>query len=78
MLGRNNDLYNQGSTAEDNAKYNVIRHESKEVHEANMYKEAAKRVVFANCMTACEIDPKSLPNFNKNFYDNQLNEKSCL
>jgi hypothetical protein len=24
-------------------------------------------VVFANCMNACDIDPKELPNFNKNF-----------
>lgn len=70
MLGRNDDLFTKGSSAEDNMKFNIIRTESQEVYEANMYKEAARRVVFKNCMNACEIDPKDLPNFNKNFYYN--------
>jgi hypothetical protein len=48
------------------------------VYESNLYKEAARRVVFANCMNACEIDPKELTNFNKNFYYNQPNEQTCL
>lgn len=68
MLGKNNDLYSYGPSAEDNLKLNVVRAESNEVYETNLYKEAAKRVVFNNCMTACELDDKAVPNFNKNFY----------
>ena len=78
MLGRSNDLYSMGASAEENMKYNVIRHESKDIHEVNMYKEAAKRVVFSNCMSACEIDPESLPNFNKKFYYDMPTEQACL
>lgn len=74
MLGRHNDLYTQGTSSEDNMKYHVIRSETTEIYEKNMYKEAAKRVVFDNCMNACEIDKKTIPNFNKNFYYNQPNE----
>jgi hypothetical protein len=59
-------------------RYNVIRYESKELYEKNIYKEAARRVVFQNCMTACEIDPKTVPNFNKNFYYNQIHEQNDL
>lgn len=55
-------------------KINAIRVESQEVYERNLYKEAARRVVFSNCMTSCEIDPKTIPNFNKNFYYNQMQE----
>lgn len=78
MLGRSNELYNQGNSAEDNMKYNVIRYESKDAYEKNIYKEAARRVVFDNCMNSCEIDKSTLPNFNKNFYYNQLSEQKCL
>lgn len=70
MLGRTNDFYMTGTNAEDQMKINVCRAESQEVHEKNMYKEAAKRVVFSNCMASCEIDPESIPNFNRNFYYN--------
>ena len=58
MLGRTNELYSQGTSAEDNMKFSIIRHESQEVYEANLYKEAARRVVFSNCMNSCEIDNK--------------------
>ena len=78
MLGRSNDLFTQGNTAEENLRYNVIRHESKEMLEKNIYKEAAKRVVFDNCMNACGIDAKTVPNFNKNFYYYQDRERNCL
>jgi len=74
MLGRNNDLFTNGASAEENLRYNVVRYESKEHYEKNIYKEAAKRVVFANCMGACEIEWTSIPNFNKNFYYNQPRE----
>ena len=68
MLGRNNDLFGQGATAEENMRYNVVRYESKDRHDIGIYKEAARRVIFDNCMNACEINPKQLRNFNKNFY----------
>ena len=78
MLGRNNDLISKGINAEDNMKFSIIRHESQEALDANMYKESAKRVVFKNCMSACEIEQNDLPNFNKNFYYNQIREQKCL
>ena len=68
MLGRNNDLYSTGTSAEDQMKISAVRVESTEVFERNLYKEAARRVVFSNCMDSCEIDQKSLPNFNRDFY----------
>lgn len=74
MLGRNNDFFMSGTIAEDQMRINVVRQESTELYEKNLYKEAARRVLFSNCMNACEIDPKSIPNFNKNFYYNQVNE----
>lgn len=56
MLARNNDLYSTGTSAEDQMKINAIRHESTEIYERNLYKEAARRVVFSNCMESCELD----------------------
>ena len=41
-------------------------------------KEAARRVVFSNCMNVCELDNKKLPNFNRNFYYNMKEERACL
>lgn len=70
MLGRSNEFFGMGSSAEDNIKMHVVRHESTDVLETNMYKEAARRVIFANCFAGCEIDPKEVPNFNRNFYYN--------
>lgn len=78
MLGRKNDFFTSGTSAEDQMKINVCRFECQELYEKNILKEAARRVVFTNCMTSCEIDPKNLPNFNKNFYYNQLGEQACL
>ena len=43
-----------------------------------MYFEAAKKVVFKNCMTSCDISDEQIPNFNANFYYNQLAEQKCL
>ncbi len=70
MLGQGNDFYMTGTIAEDQMKINVCRAESNEVYEKNMFKEAANRVIFKNCMGACEIDPATIPNFNRNFYYN--------
>ena len=78
ILGENNDLFHIGSSAEDQMKVNAVRLVTEERYEVNMYKDAAKRVVFHNCMSTCEIDPKAIPHFNRNFYYNQLREQSCL
>ena len=29
-------------------------------------------------MKACELEDKDVPNFNKNFYYNQIKEQNCL
>lgn len=68
MLGKNNDLYSTGTSAEDQMRINAVRHESQEIYERNMYKEAARRVVFQNCFESCELDEKTIPNFNRAFY----------
>jgi hypothetical protein len=78
MLGRSNDLFSSVTSAEDQMKINAIRHESNETYERNLYKEAARRVVFANCMDACEIDQKSVPNFNRAFYYGMPAAQACL
>ena len=70
MLGRSNEFFATGTTAEDAMKISVVRQESTEGYEKNLYKEAARRVVFSNCMGSCGLDHKSLPNFNKHFYYN--------
>ena len=78
MLGRNNELLSTGTSAEDQMKIHVVRQESQEVYEKNLYKEAARRVVFGNCMTACELDDKKVPNFNRDFYYGQPGAQACL
>lgn len=46
MLSKNNDLFNTGTSAEDQMKQNVVRLESNEHYERGLYLEAARRVVF--------------------------------
>ena len=46
MLGRSNDLYSSGTSAEDQMRINAIRFESEDIYQKNLYKEAARRVVF--------------------------------
>ncbi len=78
MLGKSNDLISGPTSAEDQMKLNVVRYESEEIYQKNLYKEAARRVVFANCMTSCELDPKEVPNFNRKFYYGMPQAQSCL
>ncbi len=78
ILGRNNDFAGLGSSAEDNLRLRVIRDDSQDVVDKNMYKDTAKRVVFWNCMDSCGLDNKSIPNFGRNFYYNQNKEQVCL
>lgn len=78
MLARNNDLFSTGTSAEDQMKINAIRTESTEVYEKNLYKEAARRVVFQNCMSSCELDNAQVPNFNRQFYYGMPGAQVCL
>ena len=71
-------LYGQTGSAEDAMRISAVRFESKDIHEKNMYFDAAKRVVFKNCMASCDISDEQVPNFNANFYYNQLGEQKCL
>ena len=40
--------------------------------------EAAKRVVFKNCLGACEVDMTRFKKFNRDFYYNMKDEQKCL
>ena len=40
--------------------------------------EAARRVVFKNCLGACEVDMDRFKKFNKDFYYNMKSEQQCL
>ena len=48
----------------------AVRHKAADAHDKAMYFDAAKRVVFRNCMAACDITDETVPNFNANFYYN--------
>ena len=71
ILGKNNAPSAKGNTMEDEMKYNVRFTMSRDEYDRNLYCEAARRVVFRNCMNALELDDKSLPNFNRDFYYNK-------
>ena len=64
------DLHSSGTSAEDNMKFNAIFPLSRDRYDQSLYFEAARRVVFKNCMNALELTDAKLPNFNKNFYYN--------
>ena len=75
---RNKDLYSKGATAEDSMKFVAAFPQSRDNYEKSLYFEAARRVVFQNCMGACDLDDTKVPNFNKNFHYNMPEEKACL
>jgi len=52
MLSKRNDLYYAGFTPEERLKLNVTRSENTERYEKGIYQEAARRVVFRNCLNA--------------------------
>ena len=68
----------QTGSAEDSMRIGAVRSKAKDEHEKSMYFNAAKRVVFRNCMASCDLTDEQLPNFNANFYYNQVNEQKCL
>ena len=78
MLGKGTELHSKGASAEDSMKFNVVFPLSRDRYDATLYKEAAKRVVFSNCMEACELDDEQLPNFNKKFYYTMYEAQKCL
>ena len=66
-----NALFNIPNSAEEAMRISALRHATQDKHEQNMYQDAAKRVVFRNCMSSCDITDEMLPNFNANFYYNE-------
>ena len=72
------DLYGTPSSAEDAMKIGAVRPDCQDTHSKHMYFEAAKKVLFKNCMEHCELEPEQIPNFNSNFYYNMLGEQKCL
>ena len=75
---KNAELHTTGSSAEDEMKWNVVLNMSRSQYDKSLYNDAAKQVVFKNCMDKCELDDSTLKNFNKNFYYNQLEAQECL
>ena len=71
-------LYSNTGTAEESMKIGAVRYDSDDAHKSKMYYDAAKRVVFRNCMTSCDLSDEQVPNFNANFYFNMVDEQKCL
>eukprot|EP00354_Favella_ehrenbergii_P009964 CAMPEP_0170468220 /NCGR_PEP_ID=MMETSP0123-20130129/11482_1 /TAXON_ID=182087 /ORGANISM="Favella ehrenbergii, Strain Fehren 1" /LENGTH=69 /DNA_ID=CAMNT_0010734735 /DNA_START=1388 /DNA_END=1597 /DNA_ORIENTATION=- len=63
-------LHTAAASPEDALKFGVAAPQSRDHYDKGLYVEAARRVVFKNCMEKCELDDESVPNFNKNFYYN--------
>ena len=55
MYSKSNEFYTTGGQAEDQMKINAVRYESEELYERDLYREAAKRVVFHNCFSECGL-----------------------
>ena len=73
-----NSLYGTTTHEMDQLRISGLRLDSQDKHEKGMYQEAAKKVVFWNCMSHCEISQKDVPNFNGKFYYTQHKEQNCL
>ena len=65
-------------SAEESMKVGGVRYESQDEHERNMYYDAAKRVVFKNCFSSCDLSEETVPHFNGNFYYNMYDAQKCL
>eukprot|EP00347_Sterkiella_histriomuscorum_P017666 403348464 len=78
MFSKGNEFYTTGGIAEDQMKINAVRFESEELYEKDLYKEAAKRVVFHNCMAVCDLTHENLNYFNSAFYYERYTEQACL
>ena len=64
------------SSHEHSWRINGMRFNNQEQHERAMLNDAAKRVVFANCLTHCNVE--DLKNFNGKFYYTMNEERACL
>ena len=73
-----NSLYGVTNNENEQMRISGLRWNSQDQHEKEMYQEAARRVVFHNCMEKCELTDENVPNFNSKFYYNQLSEQKCL
>ena len=71
-------LHTPAVSPEDALKFATAFPESKEHYDRSLYVESARRVVFKNCMERCELDHESLPNFNKKFYYEMSEARTCL
>ena len=69
-----NDLFGIPSSMEEAMRISGMRHHTQDSHEKEMYQDAARKVIFKNCMEACDIPKEAISNFNRNFYYNQLSE----
>ena len=74
----NADIHGRGGSAEEQMKWNVVPPFARDTYDQNLYKEAARRVVFKNCFAACELDEASIPHFNKQFYFEKPEAQACL
>jgi hypothetical protein len=72
MFSNAKNFVASGSNAEDTMMFTTAPHT---MHlDRELYLEAAKRVVSANCQSKCEITSKY---FDKNFYDNEQEKGHC-
>ena len=71
-------LHTAAASPEDALKFGVAFPQSREHYDKSLYVEAARRVVFKNCMEKCELDHETVPNFNKKFYYEQGEARACL
>ena len=78
ILGRNNDLHSSGKSFEDNMQYTAHFTFTRDNYDRSLFLDSAKRVIFKNCMQKLELDDTQVPNFNRNFYYNQLEIQSQL
>ena len=69
-----NAIYSKTGSAEDAMRIGAVRYDSQDMVDKKMYFDCARRVVFSNCMESCDIAQEAIPNFNSNFYYNQLGE----
>ena len=74
MSLKGNAIYSNTGSAEDAMRIAGVRYDSQDMVDKKMYFDCAKRVVFNICMDSSDIAPESIPNFNSNFYYNQLGE----
>ena len=59
-------------------RISALRNTTNEEHEQEMFKEAARKVVFHNCLEKCGVDYKKQRHFNGKFYFEMPQEKECI